>query len=250
MRFLDDVVEVTVFPDAECDEASRRTRKIGLGVMGFADLLLLRGEVYGSPESEETAERVMACVEREARGASEALAGERGVYPAFRGSGPGRRNASLLAIAPTGTLRLLAGCNGGLEPWLDPVVPVESAGGIYRWIDRWLLDWLERRADEPAAALEALAAGVPSASLVALRESDRALLRRAYEVPAEAQLAVQARFQAHVDGAVAKTVHLPPDVSAERVVLLIQRARTLGCKGVAFWRGAGLAPARCVRCAL
>ena len=56
--------------------------------------------------------------------------------------------------------------------------------------------------------------------------------------------------QAHVDGAVAKTVHLPPDVSAERVVLLIQRARTLGCKGVAFWRGAGLAPARCVRCAL
>ena len=61
---------------------------------------------------------------------------------------------------------------------------------------------------------------------------------------------LQARFQAHVDGAVAKTVHLPPDVSAERVVLLIQRARTLGCKGVAFWRGAGLAPARCVRCAL
>jgi ribonucleoside-diphosphate reductase alpha chain len=265
VRFLDDVVEVNAFPDPECEAASRRTRKIGLGVMGFADLLLLRGEVYGSPESQQTASRVMARVERAVRSASEALAQERGVYPGFRGPGPDRRNASLLAIAPTGTLRLLAGCNGGIEPWLDPVVPLETArGDSHRWSDRWLLDWLEvhdythdyahddARADARdsvlASVVEALAKGVPSASLAALPERARALLRRAYEVPADAQLALQARFQKHVDGGVSKTVHLPPDVGAERIGELIQRARALGCKGVAFWRSAGLAPARCIRC--
>jgi ribonucleoside-diphosphate reductase alpha chain len=69
-------------------------------------------------------------------------------------------------------------------------------------------------------------------------------------VSAEAQLALQAHFQAHVDGGVSKTVHLPHDVSVERIGELIQHARALGCKGVAFWRSASLAPARCIRCAL
>lgn len=251
VRLLDDVVEVNAFPDADCEAASRRTRKIGLGIMGFADLLLLRGEVYGSPESEETASRVMACVERAAHAASEELAKERGACPAFCGRGPERRNASLLAIAPTGTLRLLAGCNGGIEPWLDPVVPVETGGGAsHRWIDRWLLDWLESHDCASAGVVDALAEGAPSVSLAALSEHARALLLRAHEVPAEAQLALQSRFQAHVDGGVSKTIHLPPDVSVERIVELIQRARALGCKGVAFWRSEGLAPARCIRCGL
>jgi ribonucleoside-diphosphate reductase alpha chain len=218
--------------------------------MGFVDLLLLRGEIYGSPESEETASRVMECVERAACAASEELAKERGAYPAFRGPGPERRNASLLAIAPTGTLRLLAGCNGGIEPWLDPVVPVVTAAGArHRWVDRWLLDWLEARVHAPARVVDALSEGSPSALVDALPEPERRLLRRAHEVPPEAQLAMQARFQAHVDGGVSKTIHLPPDVSVERIVDLIQRARALGCKGVAFWRSAGPAPSRCIRCA-
>lgn len=250
VRILDDVVEVNAFPDPESEAASRRTRKIGLGVMGFADLLLLRGEVYGGPESVETASRAMGCIERAARAASEALAGERGAYPAFRGPGPERRNASLLAIAPTGTLRLLAGCNGGIEPWLDPVVPVETArGASHRWVDRWLLGWLERRGDAPASVVEALSEGAPTASLDALPERERPLLRRAHEVAPEAQLAVQARFQAHVDGGVSKTIHLPPDVSVGAIVGLIHSARALGCKGAAFWRSTGDAAARCVRCA-
>jgi ribonucleoside-diphosphate reductase alpha chain len=249
VRFLDDVVEVNAFPDPECEAASRRTRKIGLGVMGLADLLLRRGEVYGSAESEETASEVMACIEHAARAASEALAGERGAYPAFRGPGPERRNASLLAVAPTGTLRLLAGCNGGIEPWLEPVVRVETArGDSHRWIDRWLLDWLEAHDDPTAAVVDALAEGAPSASLVALPDHERALLRRAHEVSPDAQLALQARVQAHVDGAVSKTVHLSADVASEEIIGLIQRARGLGCKGVAFWRSTDLAPTRCIRC--
>jgi ribonucleoside-diphosphate reductase alpha chain len=218
--------------------------------MGFADLLLLRGERYGSPESERTASQVMACVAEAARRASLELGLARGAFPAFRGLGPPRRNASLLAVAPTGTLRLLAGCNGGIEPWLDPVLRVETAeGGAHRFCDAWLLDWLEARAADPGPWLDALEAGLPSDALAGLGPAERELLRRGHEVPAEAQLALQARFQAHVDGAVSKTVQLAPDVSDQEIVALIQRARTLGCKGVAFWRSTGSAPARCVRCA-
>lgn len=237
VRFLDDVVDVSCCPDPDCEAAGRRTRKIGLGAMGFADLLLLRGEVYGSPESEETATAVAGFLEREARHTSELLGAERGVFPAYAGRGPRRRNASLLAIAPTGTLRLLAGCSGGCEPWIDPVVRVRtSGGGAHRWIDPWLLAWLETRTRAAAAVIDALEAGRPSGSLPGLDETDCALLRRAHEVPAEGQLALQARFQAHVDGGVSKTIHLPTETSVGRIVELIQRARDLGCKGVAFWR--------------
>jgi ribonucleoside-diphosphate reductase alpha chain len=250
VRLLDNVVEVTAYPDSECEAASRRTRKIGLGVMGFADLLLLRGERYGSSASQRTASRVIECIEREARRASEELARERGAYPASSGPGPERRNASLLAIAPTGTLRLLAGCSGGLEPWIDPVVAVQTSDGAsHRWIDRSLLAWLEAKSDAPAAVVSALEAGIPSASLPHLDPAERWLLRRAHEVPAEAQLALQARFQAHVDGGVSKTVHLPTEVTAVQIAELILRARALGCKGVAFWRSSGAVPPACIRCA-
>jgi ribonucleoside-diphosphate reductase alpha chain len=248
VRFLDDVVDATCNPDPASEEASKRTRKIGLGVMGFADLLLLRGERYGSPESEQTATQVIERIAREARRASEALATERGAFPAFEGPGAPRRNATLLAIAPTGTLRLLAGSSGGLEPWIAPVVRTVPAGGeAVRWIDRWLLGWLEARGAGSAAVVDALEAGRGGDALPGLDPADRALLRRAEEIPPEAQLALQARFQAQVDGAVSKTVHLPADASAEDVVALIHRAHALGCKGVAFWR-ASTAPAPCVSC--
>jgi ribonucleoside-diphosphate reductase alpha chain len=254
VRMLDDVIEVTSYPDAECRVASRRTRKIGLGVMGFSDLLLLRGEIYGSSASLDTASTILAQIAGEARRASEALGAERGAFPARRSTDPPRRNASLLAIAPTGTLRLLAGCSAGLEPWIDPVVRVETAdGAAWRWVDRWLLAWLEARGQATPAVLDALAATAPGDrhagfDLAGLKDGERALLRRAHEVPAEAQLAMQARFQSHVDGGVSKTIHLPADVSTESIIELIQRARELGCKGIALWRTATDAAPACVRC--
>lgn len=251
VRMLDDVVEVGVYPDADCRSASLRTRKIGLGVMGFADLLLMRGEPYGSPASRRTASLLLERVAREARAASEALASERGAFPAQRdglASGPPRRNASLLAIAPTGTLRLLAGCSGGLEPWIDPVVRVETPGRTWRWVDRWLLDWLDARSDDPRAVVEALGAGQPSAGLPGLGDADRALLRRAHEVPADDQIALQACFQAQVDGGVSKTIHLPHDVSTDAIIELIHRAREQGCKGLALWRASDAPAPACIRC--
>ncbi len=236
VRFLDDVVEVQADPDPRCAEASRRTRKVGLGVMGFADLLLRRGSPYGGPDSEKLADEVMGLVAGEALRASEALAEVRGAYPAWRGPGRARRNATLLAVAPTGTLCLLAGCNASLEPLLDPVRRVRSRGRELRWVNASLAAWL--------AALEA---GLPAEALPGLDPRDRALLRRAGEIPPETQIALQARFQRHVDGAVSKTVHLPAGADPARVVSCIELARRLGCKGVAFYR-AGLRPGACIEC--
>ena len=133
----------------------------------------------------------------------------------------------------------------------DPVLRIETGEGhALRWVDRWLLGWLEGRAQEPAAVLEALEQGAPSDSLSGLSASDRALLRLAHEVSPVAQLRLQACFQAHVDGAVSKTVHLSEEVQVGEIVSLIHRARELGCKGVAFWRHVAGGPTPCVRCAL
>lgn len=248
IRFLDDVVEVQADPDPACGEASRRTRKVGLGVMGFADLLLLRGVPYDAPEAEAFAGALMASVAGAAAAASEALAEERGPYPAWRGPGRARRNATALAVAPTGTLRLFAGCSGGLEPFLDPVVRVARGERELRAVDRTLLAWLDRRTRDPGAVVGALEAGEPASRLPGLGDADRRLLRRATEIAPEAQIAVQAAFQRHVDGAVSKTVHVPARAREEDVVGWIALARQLGCKGVAFFRLRGPGSSPCVRC--
>jgi ribonucleoside-diphosphate reductase alpha chain len=240
IRFLDDVIEVGAHVDARTAQASRRTRKVGLGVMGFADLLLLRGETYGSEASLATADRVMGALAAAAGEASRALAGERGAFPASDTHTPAYRSATRLAIAPTGTIRLLAGGSGGLEPFIAPVVRVRGAGSVLRWRDAAIERFLTRRGvAEPV--LSALEQGVPCAELPGLAGEDRELLRRGHEVAADAQLAVQARFQRHVDGGISKTVHLPAGTSADAIEALVLRAHQLGCKGAAFYVGGPLA---------
>jgi ribonucleoside-diphosphate reductase alpha chain len=248
VRFLDDVVEVQQSPDAACDAASRATRKIGLGVMGLADVLLLRGVPYDDDEAGRIASECVRAIADAARAASEALAAERGPYPAWRGPGTPRRNATTLAIAPTGTLRLLAGCNGGIEPLLQPVTRVRAPEGEWRCVPESVLRWLERARIAPGALLDALEADAPLAQLPGLAAEARALWRRGAEISPERQLAMQACVQRHVDGAVSKTVQLAPDATAERVAAWISLARALGCKGAAFYRAPRPAQLACVEC--
>jgi ribonucleoside-diphosphate reductase alpha chain len=236
VRFLDDVVERCAFPGEACAAASRRTRKVGLGVMGLADVLLLRGLSYDAPAARRLTGEIFACVRRSAEAASAALAEERGAFPAYGGRGPRRRNATLLAVAPTGTIRLLAGCNPGIEPLLQPVVQIETPDARMRWTDEWLHAWLTGRTEHPARVLDALEAGVPAARLPGLAPRERALLRTGAELDVRAQIALQAAAQAHVDGAVAKTVQLPPRCSQASVLAAIRLARRSGCKGIALYR--------------
>ncbi|MBW2267413.1 MAG: ribonucleoside-diphosphate reductase, adenosylcobalamin-dependent [Deltaproteobacteria bacterium] len=246
VRFLDDALEVNAWPDGEIALASRRTRKVGLGIMGLADLLLHRGMAYDRLEAREFAGRILGLVAREADAATCDLGEERGVFPAWE-RGPRRRNATTRALAPTGTLRLLVGCSPGIEPFFAPRVALLTEGRELTWSDVWLVEWLARRTLDPQPVLDALAAGIGHRQLPDLSDADRVLLRRAWEISPEDQLAMQACTQRWVDGAVSKTVHLDGEASptATQVVDWIQRARSLGCKGVAFYRRRGeSAPAR------
>jgi ribonucleoside-diphosphate reductase alpha chain len=236
IRFLDDVVERCAFPGEACTAASRRTRKVGLGVMGLADLLLLRGLRYEAPAARRLTSEILACVRRGAERASSALAEERGPFPAFQGRGAQRRNATLLAVAPTGTIRLLAGCNPGVEPLLQPVVELETPEGRVRWTDAWLRAWLTERSAAPQAVLDALGDAVAAARLPGLGARERALLRVGPEVDWRAQVAIQGAAQAHVDGAVSKTIQLPASATPATVLAAIRLARRSGCKGFAAYR--------------
>ena len=236
VRFLDDVVQVSRFPTPEIERATLRTRKVGLGFMGLADLALLRGLEYGSPECHALVDELARQFATGARTATEALAAERGPCPAHDGVGPARRNAAVLAIAPTGTLRLIAGCSGGLEPFIHPVRRVEHDRGSALWVDRWLLDWLRKRSADEAELLRALEDGVAASALPGLDEGERRLLRRGAEIEPMQQVHVQAVAQAHVDGAVSKTVHLPADVTPAQVRALVLSAHRTGCKGIALYR--------------
>jgi ribonucleoside-diphosphate reductase alpha chain len=233
VRMLDDVIDAGVFPDPEIAQTSRRTRKIGLGVMGLADVLLLRGLPYDCPEARHLASAILRCVAQHARAASERLAVERGPFPAQRSGSTPRRNAALLAIAPTGVLSLLAGCSAGIEPFIAPQVRLE--GGA-EWRDRWLAGWLEARGAAAPELWDALARETPTPELSGLAPADRALLRRAWEIDPAAQIRVQAALQEHVDGAVSKTVHLPEPTSPGQIRELVRLAHRLGCKGAAFFR--------------
>jgi ribonucleoside-diphosphate reductase alpha chain len=235
VRLLDDVIDAGVFPDPEIARASGQTRKIGLGLMGLADVLLLRGLPYDCAEARDLAAGIAGCIAERARTASRRLAAERGAYPAARADATPQRNATLLAIAPTGVISLIAGCSAGIEPFLQPVVRLPELGDA-PWRDRWLADWLERRGAAGPELWDALERGVASPELPGIGAAERRLLRRAWEIDPAAQLQVQAALQAHVDGAVSKTVHLPQETRADEIRELLLLAHRLGCKGASFFR--------------
>ncbi|HYQ80881.1 MAG TPA: adenosylcobalamin-dependent ribonucleoside-diphosphate reductase, partial [Anaeromyxobacteraceae bacterium] len=136
VRFLDDVLEVNAWPLPQIAEVSRRNRKIGLGVMGWADLLVELGLPYDAPEALSLAGEVMGFVAREAHGESRALASERGPFPGWPSSAPARRgepprrNATVTTVAPTGTLSVVAGCSSGIEPLFAVAYVRHALGGV------------------------------------------------------------------------------------------------------------------------
>ena len=241
VRFLDDVLDVNGWPLPQIAEISHRNRKIGLGVMGWADLLVALGVPYDSAPALTLAEEVMAFVKREAHAESEALAKERGPFPGFPTSAlarralPARRNATVTTIAPTGTLALIAGCSSGIEP-LDAVA----------WTRR-ALDDAELREEHPLLAGALRAAGGEGA-LEAIRATGRArgvpgvpepvarLFATAHDVAPEAHVRMQAAFQRHTDNGVSKTVNLARDAPREAVARAYRLAFDLGCKGITVYR--------------
>jgi ribonucleoside-diphosphate reductase alpha chain len=245
VRFLDDAVERSRYPVPEIEALHREgNRKIGLGVMGWADLLVRRGIPYDSGEAVALAGEVMEAIGLVADEASQALAVERGSFGNWEASiyGPGgvnrpMRNATRTTIAPTGTISIIAGCSSGIEPLfalafhrkvLDGQILVEVHPD-FRAAAEELGVW----SDDLAERLTA------EGGIAGMDVGDSEFRRRfvtAHEVGAEWHVRHQAAFQRHVDNAVSKTINLPREASPQDVRRVFELAFDLGCKGITVYR--------------
>lgn len=243
VRFLDNVIDVNEFPLPVIGEHTRRTRKIGLGVMGFADMLLQLGIPYDSEEALATADRVMGFVSDTADSASQELARERGVFPAFKGSiydvpgGPQYRNASRTTIAPTGSLSIIANCSSGIEP-------VFALTYVRHILDKE--DFLEvnplfeqdarSRGFYSDDLMRALAEGKRLRDMQELPEDVRRTFVCAYDISPEWHVRMQAAFQRHTDSAVSKTVNFPKSATRDDVERVYLMAYEEHLKGITIYR--------------
>jgi len=243
VRFLDNVIDMNRYPVKQIDAMTKANRKIGLGVMGLADMLIRLGIPYDSEEAVEIGERVMERIRKEARLASQQLAEERGCFPNFRGSvydepgQPPMRNATTTTIAPTGTISIIANASSGIEP-LFAVAYVRNVLDGQELVEvNPLFEEVARREGFWGGDL---ARDVAEAGTVrdieAVPEYWRTIFRTSHDIGAEAHIRMQAGFQKHTDNAVSKTVNLPEEATTENVEEIFWLAHTLHCKGVTIYR--------------
>lgn len=243
VRFLDNVIDASRFPLPMIDETVRRNRKIGLGVMGFADLLYELGVAYDSPEGVALGERLMAFVQSEGHKASAQLARERGPFPAWptstyaaRGEGP-YRNATVTTIAPTGTLSIIAGCSSGVEPlfalcFTRNILDGERLVEVNPYFEAALAD--AGLADPEL--MESVAAKGSIQDMDFLPAALRKTFVTAMDIAPVWHLRMQAAFQRHTDNAVSKTVNLPNTATEKDIHDIYWLAYQEGCKGVTVYR--------------
>lgn len=242
VHFLDNVLEVTSFPLEETAAICRANRKIGIGVMGFADTLLHFGIVYGSDESIALIDRLMRVIQHAAVAKSQQIAIGRGPFPnfglsRFAATGePPRRNATVTSIAPTGSISLIAGCSSGIEPLYALAY---GRGGLIQQAVRphpLVLESLQRLGiDEPGVIREIETTG-SMGHIDSIPAHVRRLFRVASEIPPFEHIRVQAAFQQQVENAVSKTINLPADVTNEEVWDAFLSADRSGCKGITVYR--------------
>ncbi len=242
VRFLDDVIEVGNFPYPEIRDVTLATRKIGLGVMGFADLLVDLGLAYDSPEAVAVADRLMAHIRLRAERASSLLAEERGVFPSFRGSraearGLRLRNATVTSIAPTGSLSILANCSAGIEPYFALASVRHVLDGERMPETNSRLEAALRRADAWSSDLMAEIRETGSVRGVTSAPAEiRRLFPTASDISSESHLDIQEAFQRRVDNAVSKTINLPEGATSAEIRQIYTSAWRRGLKGVTVFR--------------
>lgn len=243
VRFLDNTIDMSKYPLEQIDAMVRGNRKIGLGVMGFADMLYQLKVPYNSERALQIAEEVMCFIQRESHEASRALAEERGVFPNYEKSvfrdyeNRRYRNATTTTIAPTGTLSIIAGCSSGIEPLF-------ALSFIRRVLDNEVLvevnPFFERVAKERGfyshELMDRVAKKGSIREIKEIPEDVREIFVTAHDVTPEWHVRMQAAFQKYTDNAVSKTVNLPMDSTAGDVLKVYDLAYELGCKGVTIYR--------------
>jgi len=240
VRFLDDVIDVNRYPLPEIERITKANRKIGLGVMGFADLLIKLGIAYDSKDALLLAEKLMRFITEEARQCSVELGRERGSFPNFELSVwnakyDAMRNATVTTIAPAGTIGIIANCSSGIEPIFAVAFVRNVMGGMLE-----INELFEAIAKERGFYSKELITGIAKRGSVQDIEGVPADVRRVFvtalDISPEWHVRMQAAFQRYTDNAVSKTVNLPADAPWQAVKRVFSLAYELKCKGVTVYR--------------
>jgi ribonucleoside-diphosphate reductase alpha chain len=243
VRFLDNVIDVNRYPLPQIEEMTKANRKIGLGVMGFADLLIMLEIPYDSPEAVRMARRVMGRIRKKAREASAKLAELRGPFPNYpksvysQSNIPPLRNATITTIAPTGTLSIIASCSSGIEPlfavsYIRRVLDNEELVEVHPHF----VEVAKNRGFYREELMRDVAANGGLKGFEEIPEDVRRVFVTAHEITPEWHVKIQAAFQEYTDNAVSKTVNFPHDATPEDVARVYWLAYRLGCKGVTIYR--------------
>ena len=241
IRFLDNVIEMNNYPLPEIDEMSRGNRRIGLGVMGFADLLIKLGITYDSDEGLAFAEKVMKFVDDEAWEESRILAEERGVMPHFEGSrhearGDRVRNATVTTIAPTGTISMIAGCSGGIEPLFAVAFMRRQADMEMPDVNPEFVKLAKERGFYSDELMTKVAEHGSVREIPEVPEDVRGAWVTSHDISSEWHVKMQAAFQKHTSMGISKTINLPNHATPKDVEDAYMQAFSTGCKGIAVYR--------------
>jgi ribonucleoside-diphosphate reductase alpha chain len=243
VTFLDDVIDQSHYPLPQITAITQANRKIGLGVMGLADMFIQLGLAYDSPEALELAEKVMVRIEKEAVAQSEALARVRGPFPNFfrsryhKEGRPPRRNATVTTIAPTGTISIIAATSSGIEPLFAVAYRRRALEG--EEFDEVHPLFLKKLREFGLTEEEWVPRVISTGRVrpfVELPEEMRRLFPTTFEVSVKDQVEMQAAFQRHVENAVSKTINLAPDATLKDIQEAYWLAYKLGLKGITVYR--------------
>jgi len=243
VRFLDNVIDLEQFQLEQIDLMVKGNRKIGLGVMGFADMLIHLGIAYNSTEAAQAAEEVMTFICNRAVQASVEIAQRRGVFGNFRGSiydSPGRpevRNATRITIAPTGTISMIAGCSSGIEPiYAVSYVKTVMEGEKFLVTNPYFEQMARQEGFYSPELMERIASRGSVQGMPDVPGAVQRLFVTSHDIGYEWHIRVQAAFQKYADNAVSKTINFRHDATKEDVVRAFRLAYTLECKGITVYR--------------
>ena len=242
VRFLDDVIEVNPYPDQWIDEAVKNNRRIGLGVMGWADLLMMLELPYDSREALDLAETLMKFIQDRAADESIQLAKVRGPFPNWSRSiykdGPPRRNATVTTIAPTGTISIIAGCSSGIEPIF--ALAFDRKGSLDGQLSIEVNDYFVETAHKRNFWTDSLAQQVArhgtARGVADVPEHWQRVFGTSHDIAPEWHVRMQGAWQKFTENAVSKTINLPHDASVEDVSKAYRLSYELGCSGITVYR--------------
>jgi len=246
-RFLDDVIEVNRYPLPQIDNMSKTTRRTGLGVMGFADALFKMGLAYNSEAGTEFGAEIMRVLNDESHLASEILADERGCFPAWEGSdwekqGRKMRNSYTSTIAPTGTISIIAGCSGGIEPMFSlafnrqVMKDTEGNPTVMREVNEVFEEASKDAGYYSEEMVEQILSDGTLCHIEDAPEDHKRVYVTAHDITPEWHMRMQAAFQQHCDSSISKTINFPHDATVDEVREVYELAIDLDVKGVTVYR--------------